>query len=186
MDTRPVFVLTTAKTCPGCHAFKRNTWDSLKEELEKQGKVQVVTIEVEKTNDKPDPVKYHKDLSRFIGWFPTMAIFPASRWFNHKSELIGIVKNGKLVPPGTNENGQFMPEHLEIVGKMNLSKDDILNWVDYTVKQDMFNRNEPVHNNNNNKIEQKENKIINNKAPDGKFIVPTAAYYAKFRPSKVE
>jgi hypothetical protein len=193
MDTRPVFVLITAKTCPGCLAFKRNTWDNLKEQLENEGKVQIVTVEVPTTMSKPDPEKYHKDLPRFIGWFPTMILFPANRWNNHNSELIGIVKNGRLLPPGTNENGNFFPEHVEMVGKIDLSKEDILNWVNYTITKDkMFIRNEPVNaaaNNSNKNVNTDQVEIINTQNSNGKFIVLTAGSYAKFhkfQPSKVE
>ena len=173
MSSKPVFVLITAKTCPGCVIFKKNTWDDLKKDLEKQNKVQIVTIEVPTTQSKPDPNKYHKDLSRFIGWFPTFILFPADRWNNPKSELIGIVKNGKLVPPGTNKDGKYIPEMVEPVGKFNPSdKNDTLKWVDYTISNDkIFTRND---------------KIINSQFPNGKFMVPTAAHYAKFKPSKVE
>lgn len=175
-DKRPVFVLVTAKTCPGCVAFKRNTWDSLKTQLEKDGKVQIVTVEVPTTISKPDPVKYHKELGRFIQWFPTIALFPADRWYNHNSELIGIVKNGKMVPPGTDKEGNFVPEHIEMVGEPNFSKDELLGWVDYTISKDRIFSSTPTNNKT----------IINKTFPNGNFMVPTASYYAKFKPSKVE
>lgn len=182
MDSRPVFVLITAKTCPGCVAFKKNTWDSLRDQLEKDNKVQIVTVEVPTTTSKPDPVKYHKDLSRFIGWFPTMILFPSSRWNNHNSELIGIVKNGKLVPPGTNNDDKFIPEHVEMVGKIDLSKEDVLKWVDYTINNvDMFNRNESIILTN-----QNPSQIINKQLPGGKLRVPTAVRYEQFQSSKVK
>jgi len=189
MDARPVFVLITADTCPGCVAFKRNTWESLKEQLEKDGKVQIVTIEVPTTTSKPDTEKYHKDLPRFIGWFPNMILFPADRWNNFNSELIGIVKNGKLVPPGTSSDGKFIPEHIEMVGKIDMSKDSILQWVDYTIsKEKMFARKEHVNNNtnSNNQNSNNQNRILNNKFPDGNLMVPTFKTYEKFRPSKVD
>jgi len=165
--SKPVFVLITAKTCGACMNFKKRTWDSLKKELE--GKVQIVTIELPTTQSKPDPQKYHKDLSRFIGWFPTMSLFPSDRWFDPNSELIGIVKNGKLVPPSGNT-----PEHVKIIGTIDLSKEDILRWVDYTLANDkIFTRNNG-------------NKVSNKRYSNGNFMVPTAAYYSKFRSSKVE
>ncbi len=195
-DLRPVFVLMTAKTCHACHGFKKRTWDDLRRELEKRGKVKIVTIEVPTTQSKPDPKKYHKDLSRFIGWFPTMSLFPADRWYNHNSELVGIIKNGKIVPPGNDENGNFLPEHVEMIeGKVNLSKDDILKWVDYTLTKDrIFNRNhgsgyydESGKSHKHPNIMLTDNgKVINGRFPDGKFMVPTAAYYAKFQPSRVK
>jgi len=190
MDSRPVFVLITAQTCSHCTlVFKPNIWPGLKEQLEADGKVQIVTIDLPTTSSKPDPTKYHKDLSRFIGWFPTMILFPASRWYNRNSELIGIVKNGKIVPPGTNSDGKFIPEHIEMVGKPDISKDDILKWVDYTIKEPMFTRKEPVNNyDSETKKTDKgnEKKEFANKLLDGKFVVPTNASYYRFRSGKVD
>lgn len=183
MDSRPVFVLITAKTCHACHGFRSHTWEDLKTELIKQGKVQVVEIDVPNTQSKPDSTQYHPQLSRFIGWFPTMSLYPADRWNNHLSTLIGIIKNGKIVPP-SDEQG----EHIETVGKMNLSKDDILKWVDYTItKEKMFSGSQTPHNPPNNPSNiptNNEPKIIKEK-----IRVPTSASvsasYRKFQPSKV-
>ena len=178
MDPRPVFVLITAKTCPACHGFKNRIWNDLHNELVKRGQVQVVTIDVPTTQSKPDPTKYHKDLPRFIGWFPTMGLYPADKWYDQKSDLIGIVKNGKLVPPGKNEAGNFAPEHIEPVGNIDLSKEDVLKWVDYTLANDkIFTRNQVGSGNNT------DNKT---RLHNGKMIVPTSGYYTKFKPSKVE
>lgn len=197
MDRRPVFVLITAKTCPACHGFKKRTWDDLRRELEKRKQVRIITIEVPTTQSKPDPKKYHKDLQRFIGWFPTMGLYPAERWNNPKSELIGVIKNGKIVPPGNNDQGNFVPEHVEPVGNIDLSKEDVLKWIDYTLtKHRIFTRNgnDYTNNNKNNQpaggpdiMVTNNGKVINGKFPDGNFMVPTAGYYNKFfKPSTVE
>lgn len=191
MDSRPVFVLLTASDCPACHNFKRKVWPSLKKELERENRVQIVIIEVPTTRNKPDPIKYHKELSRFIGWFPTMSLYPAERWYDRSSDLIGIIKNGKIVPPRHDENGNFKPEHVELIGKINLSENDIIKWVNYTLdKPDgMFVRlrkNKNNYNNYNNNIMITNNGKPIERFPDGKFKVPTSGYYAKFEPSKVE
>jgi thiol-disulfide isomerase/thioredoxin len=190
-DSRPVFVLLTAKTCPACHAFKKRTWNSLKQELEKGGKVQIVIIEVPTTQSKPDPSKYHKDLKRFIGWFPTMSLYPADKWYDPNSELIGIVKNGKIVPPGVYDGITYTDDHVERVGNINLSQDDILKWVDYTLANDrIFQRkvgNIPTSPDGYGKsnVTDGKNPVIS-MDNNGRFMVPTADYYSKFRSSKVE
>lgn len=142
-SSRPVFVLTTAKDCPACHSFKKRIRDDMINKIRNQGKVEIVTIDLESTRSKPDPNKYHKDYQRFIGWYPTMALFPADRWHNHSSELIGVIKNGKIVPPGKDENGKFKPEHIDPVGKIDLSADDVVKWIDYTLsKHAIFTKNQ--------------------------------------------
>ena len=199
-DNRPVFVLLTATTCSACVGFKANVLPSLLEALQRQNKVQVVTIEVPDTRTKPDSNKYHPGLSRFIGWFPMMALVPASRWFNHSSELVGIVKNGKMVPPTQDENGNTIPEHIEIVGRVNMSEEDIMNWINFTINnpEGMFQRlaSEPViysvrnsvstNTNTNNTNTNNTNTTNIQKTSDGKYKVPTSGYYAKFKPSKAK
>ena len=63
MDSRPVFVLLTAEDCPACNNFKKKIWPSMKKRLENENRVQIVIIGVPTTRSKPDPVKYHKELS---------------------------------------------------------------------------------------------------------------------------
>lgn len=198
MDNRPVFVLLTATTCPACVNFKHKTWPSLKKSLEKEGRVQIVTIEVPTPQTKPSPTEYHKDLGRFIGWFPTVSLFPADRWYNKSSDLIGIVKNGRIVPPGKDKDGVYRKERVVPVGKINLSASDIMNWVNYTLdKPDgMFarssNNNSSSSVNGSSSVNEssESNKIGANSnimvTKDGRFMIPTASYYARFKPSKVE
>lgn len=144
--SKPVFVLTTAADCPGCVAFKTKVWPKLKEILARDDKVEIVHIELETTRSKPDPTKYHKDFARFVAWFPTMSLFPADRWHDRSSELIGVVKNGKFYPPTKKEDGTIVPEKLEPYGDINMSGPDILKWVDYTIT------NDPIFLRNNKKI----------------------------------
>lgn len=199
MDPRPVFVLTTAKTCGACHRFKHETWDALRSELEKQKKVQIVTVELPDTNTPPDTTTYHKDFYRFLPWYPTMSLFPADRWFNHSSELIGIIKNGKIVPPGEvldEKTGKMvhLPEHIDRVGNVDLSKEDILKWVDYTLANDkFFTRNPKSSSSNGNKQpapQAKQQSTNTNKQQEKiqqeRIRVPTAASYNKFQPSRVK
>lgn len=166
MDSRPVFVLLTAKPCAACVRFKHSTWKSLKEEIEKIGKVQVIEIEVPTITSKPDPTKYHKDLKRFIGWWPTMSLYPAQLWYDRNSELVGVIKNGKQVPPGIKKDQNGKPVMDPNTGKpimlpervvpatdpkdISLDPDDILNWIDYTLKHHrIFKKYVPIQGNHN-------------------------------------
>ena len=71
------------------------------------------------------------------------------------------------------------------IGKINLSENDIIKWVDFTLNNPdgMFVRNRKNNG-------EKSNNIANNpnigRLADGKYMIPTAGYYAKFVPSKVE
>lgn len=179
MDTRPVFVLLTAETCGSCKHFKNSTWNSIKKELEKRNRVRIVEINVPSTGSKPDSSKYHPELSRWIGWFPTIILFPSDRWDNHNSVLTGIIKNGEIKRPNTvkDKNGDWMPEHVSFVGKMNLSKGDVLKWVDFTLDKVPIFANSSIYSNS------QSNKETKYQRPET-IKVPTAAYY-KFKHSKV-
>jgi len=187
MDTRPVFALITSKKCPACHSFKNRVWKALKTDLLRTGKVQVIEVEVPDNQSKPDPQKYHKDLARFIGWFPTMSLHPADKWYSKSEDLIGIIKNGRIVPPTSDK-----PEHIEMVSKMNLSKEDILKWVDYTLTNDrIFTRQDsnramsyqPSATTEGDNIMITDNgKVLNGQySNSGRIKIPTAAYFKHSR-----
>ena len=190
---KPVFVLFTATTCPGCIHFKSKVWPHLKSTLEERGRVQIVEVEVSTPMDKPDPSVYHKDLSRFIGFFPSMALFPADRWFDPTSELIGIVKNGKLVPPSKDDHGRLVPEHVEIIGKVSSSEDDILKWVDFTLDNPngFFTRNQnktQTDKTQTDKTQKNDENVLKNlkRGANGNYMIPTAGHYNRFMPSHTE
>ena len=75
-----------------------------------------------------------------------------------------------------------------MVGSVNLSKDDILKWVDYTLDNpegffklaNSSNKSEKVIENNKTEL----NNVIKNS--EGKVMVPTRGHYARFEKSKVE
>jgi len=124
---KPVFVLLMAKTCGHCANFKSKRWPSIKEELLKDGKVDIVEIELETQTTKP-PSKYHPDLHKYIGWFPSMFLFNGDSWNNHNSELKGIIKNGKLTDDGV--------KNVKSGGKIvDYSQESILAWVDSNLNQ---------------------------------------------------
>ena len=184
MDNRPVFVLITSKVCPSCHGFKKKVWPDLRRELEHEDKVKIITIDVPTLDSKPDPDKYHPDLKRYIGWFPTVSLFPASSWRDRSSELKGIIKDGRIIPAGHDKNGKFQPERVAIVVKPNVTKNSILNWVDKTLNENrLFNPS---------LAEQNSIMIVNNGKPvqgfssDGKMIVPTSGHYYRLKHSKVK
>lgn len=185
-DTRPVFVLFTASTCPGCIHFKSQIWPHLRQTLEEKGRVQIIQIEVPTPAHKPDPSMYHKDLGRFVGFFPSVALFPADRFFDPTSELIGIIKNGKMVPPSKDANGRLIPEKIEIIGKFGLSEGDVLKWVDYTLDNPdgFFSQTSQT---SQSKKQNSENELKNMKrGTNGKYMVPTAGHYNRLTPSRFD
>jgi len=162
---KPVFVLTTSKLCGGCIKFKNNTWPSLKEELIKQGRVQIVEIDLPTLNmniNKAHLDKHHKDMSRFIGWFPTMSLFKASDFYNQDNELFGVIKNGQITG---NENSERV---IQVGNANDLSKKSILDWVNVALNNDpLFARGQ-----------SNDLKLV-----EGKYKVPTSGHY--FKPSSL-
>ena len=165
MNNLPLFVLTTSEGCGACVNFKTNTWPSLKKKLLQDNRINVLEINVSNTSNKPDPNKYHKDIGRFVGWYPTMALFPHDRWNDKESDLIGIVKDGKLVPPSVDKNGKTVPEHIEPMA-INLSERNILGWVNHTLTKDPIFTSRYNNTNNTNNTNNNFNNILLTK--DGK------------------
>lgn len=130
MEYKPILTLIMAKTCGACQNFKKRVWPSLKNELEREGKVNIVEIELPTTGSTPSD-KYHKDLKKYIGWFPTLSLFPASSWNNRSSDLKGIIKDGVITPSGVKNEGNI-----------DLSKKSILAWVNKTVNNPLFKSND--------------------------------------------
>ena len=83
MSKKPVFVFVTADNCGYCSIFKERIWTELKNKLVSENRVDIVEINLPTTGSKPDIINYPKDLRRFIGWFPTLILFPASSWYNN-------------------------------------------------------------------------------------------------------
>ncbi len=189
MDTRPVFMLVTAEGCGGCSIFKSKVLENLKNELENQGKVKFVHINVpvkpyfqlpqSQRKNILDLSNYHGGIGSFVGWFPTMSLFPASDWNDLSSKLRGVIKNGKIMK-FTDENGNSK-DIVDMVGNANaMSKDDIINWVNDTLENNILFRN-PQKSKKKNIILLNNGKEINMK--ETKIKVPT--YYSKFKSSDV-
>lgn len=135
---KPVFVLLMAETCAHCANFKNKRWPSIKEELVKQNEVDIVELELETQTTKPSN-KYHPDLSKYIGWFPTMFLFNGDSWNNHNSELKGVIKNGKLTNNGV--------ENVKSGGKLvDYSQESIISWVNKNLSQNLIFNSESYGN----------------------------------------
>jgi hypothetical protein len=76
----------------------------------------------------PRNEQYHPDLEKFIGWYPSLMIFPASLWYDHKSSLDGEVFNGMM----TENRIAFLPD------SQPLKTDSILGWVNKALESKLF------------------------------------------------
>jgi len=138
MDSKHVFCVITAAKCPHCKTFRKD-WDDIRRTIEATGLVRIVDIELNSTNEVPNPEKYPKDLARYVKWFPTFLLFTGKSWNaafpgltlfdgqhsveNPDAKLEGVVFNGVL------ENGVPRYVHLKAPTKENL-----LNWIQHEVK----------------------------------------------------
>lgn len=192
---KPIFLLVTAANCDFCIKFKQNVWDiknGLKSKLEKKGDVQIVQIDLPTTGSSPSKTEYHKDLYKFIQWFPTIMLFPSSLWYNHNSKLEGEVMGGKIVK----DIVEFDKD-----AKLSYTELPILDWMNKTLTtSNIFKNNllsttkdKPtiILTNGNNVIGTTNNTINNDnnrneQYVNGKRIVPTYGSYIKFRSSHIK
>ncbi len=167
MSSLPVLVVTMAKTCPACQTFKRRTWPSLKKEIEKSNRVELVEIEVSSTNSPPDPNKYHKDLRKYIAWYPTLSLFTGDSWYSN-NPLKGVIKDGKL------ENGRTVED-----GDIDLAKKSIQIWLDENLKSSLFSSHST------NSKESVDVGPLGRKLNNNTYSVPTVGSYIHFMNGKL-
>jgi hypothetical protein len=104
MADNAVFIFVAAGNCGGCIRFKQLYWDKTEKELAKIKGLTIKKVEIPKLGD-PLPPGQHKDLSRFVAWYPTFIL--ASKSSLTKDKLEAVVFNGveskdvwNLVPIG--------------------------------------------------------------------------------------
>lgn len=127
IDSRPICLVITSKTCPHCDTFKKNTWGSLKQKLLNDTKIKLQEIELP-TNRSPLGNEYPSELSNYIGWFPTILLITASSWNNKKGlEVVvfnGIINNGvAILDPDVNK-------------RKPLTENNIIMWISNILKSD--------------------------------------------------
>jgi hypothetical protein len=162
MNRKPVLVVMTSEACGHCANFKRNVLPYLERDLREDGRVKLITIDLPQLTSKPSREEYHPELRNYLGWFPTMSLFTPDTWYDRRSKLKGVLKDGKLIQM----HGTVKP----VMGTPNISKNSIMEWVDKTLKEHPYFGNNPSNPNHNN------NDMI---------IVPTHSS-AKFQPGRVK
>ena len=88
-------MFVSAGNCGGCIRFKQNFWDKTKAELAKISGLRVVDLAINKLGD-PLPPDTHRDLSRFVAWYPTFILISKASY--EKARLEGVVFNGSENP----------------------------------------------------------------------------------------
>lgn len=108
-----------AERCPGCVKFKENHYSNMVQELSKMGGVKFIPVHVMSPGDQV-PAGHHKDLQRFVSWWPSFALFSSANYDNKNSRLDGVVFNGVInKDTGTVSHS---PKHP-------LTSGGVLNWV---------------------------------------------------------
>jgi hypothetical protein len=168
---KPVLLLVTAGNCHFCTTFKDNIWIGLKKSLEKKGNVQIIQIELQTIDSILSKIEYHRDLYKFVQWYPTIILFPSVLWYNTNSRLDGSVMNGKVV------NGLIT---IDESPKVKFTESSILDWVNNTISSNLF-RNKPnillTNGSNIINIPNNEDKI----QQSDKQLFPTHGSFIRFR-----
>ena len=140
MNSRPVFVLVTAKGCGACRNFRRMSWNSLHEILTRLGTLNIKDFETPSLLHSPSVdstgTKAPDDLKRWIKWFPTIALFTGKSWTlasqNPSSQLEGEVFGGEMINGNLeSRNGPF-PDTLNVPV-----------WIENVLRTSKFNSMEP-------------------------------------------
>lgn len=91
MTENAVFIFVSAGNCGGCIRFKQHFWERTKAELAKIAGLRIVDMPINKLGDSLPP-DAHRDLPRFVSWYPTFILVSKSSY--DKAKLEGVVFNG--------------------------------------------------------------------------------------------
>jgi len=125
---KPVLVVITADTCGGCVMFKQRVWQQLKQRIQQSGKVQLVEINLPTVRDRI-PSQYPTGLQKWVGWYPTLALFTPSSW-KSGGQLQGSVFNGFL----EGDKIKMVPQNQARA----MTVEDIMDWIDREIASPTF------------------------------------------------
>lgn len=181
-----IFLLVTAGDCFHCNGFKKNVWPNLKSKLDKRNDIQIIHIELPLLSSTISKTEYHRDLSKFIKWYPTIMLFPSSLWNNFNSKLEGEVMNGKFVKDVI----EFDKE-----SKIGYTEISIIDWINKTLstnslfKSNFYGSKDKqtiILTNGNNVLGTTYGNNLNMNQIDNKNIIPTYGSYIKFKSSRLK
>jgi hypothetical protein len=112
MESSPVLVIVTAEGCPACASFFANIWPELRQKIQSFN-VQVLLVSSSQLG------QFRRDLSSFVGWFPTLLMFSPSAWNNISKTLQGSVYGGYFADSDQRPN----------LGDFKLSVDAMFSWI---------------------------------------------------------
>ena len=108
----PILVVITAEGCPACSLFLSQIWPDLRTRI---NSLNVQTLSI----DSSQLYQFRKDLQNFIGWYPTLLMFPQSSWKDTSQDLSGSVYGGYYDPI----------EKQPKLGNFSLSADEMYEWI---------------------------------------------------------
>ena len=133
-EMKPKLIFVSAKTCPACVTFKRNSKPELKTQLNQRNLVDWIEIEYETLQDIADNIEIkgvHPDLNKFSRMFvPCLILVPGEQWDDPDSILDGIVYGATK-----NSDGLYYPSN-----NIDLRSSAILKWIRETLSNNaIFN-----------------------------------------------
>jgi thiol-disulfide isomerase/thioredoxin len=148
MKEKPVLLLITADDCVYCKPLKILWNATIRNKLAKRTDITIQHINIP-TIRAPFPTRYHRELPRFVQWYPTLILVPANLWNNPNLPLQGEVFNGQM-----SIKGIIVP-----IEKINsYTEPPIIEWIDKTLlTSSLFRTNNEI---SNNMIINQENEII--------------------------
>lgn len=181
---KSIIVLVTAKTCFYCEKFKKDIWNNVKTYIQKKNKSKILHIELQNTSSLPSIINYHPELSSFIGWFPTLLLFPIKLWKNYKSNLKGSVYNGEFVNTNLNKENK---NKIKLKDNGKFDYNSIVNWYDNNLNNNIIFRESHNYKNivkDRNKNNKNTSFIIKNINKD-KFNTNNLNLNTKFRQCRI-
>ena len=129
-------VLRPEGLCRYCDIYKTNQHEKLLELIERNPRIDVITVEAKITNEgKKFTSDVHPDLYEDVywKWFPSFMLFTKTSWTDPDKDLKGFIYGGTM---GVDEKGQ--PDLIEIPNEYQATGEDIIQWIANKLEDPMF------------------------------------------------
>ena len=124
-----IFFVVTSSQCTHCRYYKSKYRLKVNRLIKKLKNVKIIEKDISVLLKNRD--KYHNDLLKFIGWYPSFMLFKESSWNDHNNPLFGLVMAGIL------KDGKI---RYDDKSEFNLDPNFIINWIKSSIIK-LRNRN---------------------------------------------
>lgn len=132
MENRHALILITADDCGHCKSLKKE-WPSIEPNILSISSIRIIQIPLSSMSSSIDISRYPRGLKKYKRWFPMLLLVPSQNWNAAISHLGDEVELDAEIM-----NGVFRGGKSEIEGAVAMTSDNIINWIERSLKKEKF------------------------------------------------